>query len=281
MKKLLLVILVLFGLNQTQAQINPCDSISYTITSSANSPVLQLDGVINGFCPTNFPCIVSSWNWQVCTDSLCGGDTAQTVYFPNTFCTFTTSDTLNLCLTTVIDYMGATFTCTQCDTLVFGPNGWMKMVAQQPYFCCDSITYWTDHSQGFNIGLDTSNIIHNPDSMEVSWQVCTNGLCYGGQGMYDYFPQVMTTDTIKVCYDVMLWESGVLEVCTNCDSLIFDQSINNWVVFSNQGNPTAIGELVIEKINDNRIYDLFGRELFTIPNGVMYIRNNKKYITIK
>jgi len=128
MKRILLVLLVLLGLQtQTQAQVNVCDSIEYAITSSPNNVVLQLEGWVNGICPTNFPCVVSSWNWQVCNDSLCGGDTAQTVYFPNTFCTFTTSDTLNLCLTTVIDYMGATIVCTQCDTLVFGPNGWMLM----------------------------------------------------------------------------------------------------------------------------------------------------------
>ena len=43
----------------------------------------------------------------------------------------------------------------------------LQTQAQQatPYFCCDSITYWTDQSQGFNIGLDTTNIIHNPDSI--------------------------------------------------------------------------------------------------------------------
>ena len=261
----------------TKAQINPCDSIEYTITSSSNSIVLQLDGVVNGFCPTNFPCIVTDWYWS--TDANCGPDTGQTVYFPNTFCTFTTADTLNLCLTTVIDYMGTTFTCTQCDTLVYGPNGWMKMMVQQPYFCCDSITYWTDHSQGFNIGLDTTNIIHTPDSMEVLWQICNASQCYSGQGMYDYFPQVMTTDTIKVCYDVMLWEMGVLEVCTNCDSLIFDQGINNWVLFNSQGNPLSINELTLEIINRNKIYDLLGRELTEIPVGTMYIRNNKLYIT--
>ena len=30
MKKLLLILLVLFGLNQTQAQVSFCDSLSYT-----------------------------------------------------------------------------------------------------------------------------------------------------------------------------------------------------------------------------------------------------------
>ncbi len=274
MKRILLVLLVLFGL-QTQAQINPCDSISYTITSSANSPVLQLDGIINGFCPTNFPCIVTDWYWS--TDANCGPDTAQTVYFPNTFCTFTTSDTLNLCLTTVIDYMGTTFTCTQCDTLVFGPNGWMKMAMQQPYFCCDSITYWTDQSQGFNLGLDTSGMVHNPDSMEVWWQVCTNGLCYAGQGMYDYFPQVTTSDTLKVGYDVYLYENGVLEVCTMEEWLIFDGTY--WVIFNN--TPTSINELTFNRINDGKIYDMLGKEVTKIQIGQIYIRNNKKYIRIR
>ena len=278
MKRILLALLVSLGL-QTQAQINPCDSIEYTITSSSNSIVLQLDGVVNGFCPTNFPCIVTDWYWS--TDANCGPDTGQTVYFPNTFCTFTTTDTLNLCLTTVIDYMGTTLTCTQCDTLVYGPNGWMKMMVQQPYFCCDSITYWTDHSQGFNIGLDTSGIVHNPDSMEVWWQVCTNGLCYAGQGMYDYFPQVMTTDTLKVCYDVYLYENGVAELCNRCDTLIFDQGSNNWVVFNNQGNPVSINELTFDKINNGKIYDMLGREVIESQIGVIYIRNNKKYIRIK
>ena len=40
----------------------------------------------------------------------------------------------------------------------------------QPYFCCDSITYWTDQSQGFNEILDLG-IIHNPDSMTIYWGV--------------------------------------------------------------------------------------------------------------
>ena len=113
--------------------------------------------------------------------------------------------------------------------------------------------------------------------MEVSWQICTNGQCYGGDGMYDYFPQVMTTDTLKLCYDVMLWEMGVLEVCTNCDSLIYDGS--NWVLFSNQGNPLSINELLLNTTNDGKIYDLLGRELTQIPVGKLYIRNQKLYMS--
>jgi len=157
----------------------------------------------------------------------------------------------------------------------------LQTQAQQPapYFCCDSITYWTDQSQGFNVGLDTSNIVHNPDSMEVWWAVCTNGLCYSGQGMYAYFGQIMTTDTVHICYDVYLYESNTIEVCTHCDYLIFDGS--NWILF-NMGNPTGLPGFVIEEDGvrwwNDKIYDLQGRELKEIPVGKMYIRNGKLYI---
>ena len=143
---------------------------------------------------------------------------------------------------------------------------------------CDSITYWTDQSQGFNIGLDTSNIAYNPDSIEVWWAVCANGMCYSGQGIYDYFPQVMLTDTLKVCYDIYLYTSNTVEVCTHCDSLIFDQNSFSWILFS-MGNPTSTKEISYSGIKDNKIYDLLGRELKHIPTGKMYIRNNKLHIS--
>ena len=93
--------------------------------------------------------------------------------------------------------------------------------------------------------------------------------------MYDYFPQVMTTDTVHVCYDAYLYEANTVEVCTRCDYLIFDGS--NWILF-NMGNPTGIEELVIERFNDNKIYDVMGRELLYIPTGTMYIQHRKLYI---
>ena len=141
---------------------------------------------------------------------------------------------------------------------------------------CDSITYWIDPSQGFNVGLDTTGVIHNPDSIDVFWQACTNGQCYGGNGMFTYFGQIMTTDTVKLCYDVMPYTSNTVEVCTHCDSLVYDGF--SWVLFS-MSNPTSINELTFNRINDDKIYDLLGRELEYTPAGKMYIRNNKLYMS--
>ena len=133
---------------------------------------------------------------------------------------------------------------------------------------CDSITYWTDQSQGLFIGLDTTNIMHSPDSIEVWWAVCTNSTCYSGQGMIDSFFQVMLTDTLKVCYDVYLYTANTFEFCTHCDSLVYDGF--SWVLL--MGNPVGIVE-VQNKINNNKMYDLFGREVLK-PKG-LYIQNNK------
>jgi hypothetical protein len=156
----------------------------------------------------------------------------------------------------------------------------LQTQAQQPtpYFCCDSITYWTDQSQGFSIGLDTSGIIHNPDSMMILWQVCNSTMCYSADGMFAYFGQVMTTDTLKACYDVMIWEAGIMEVCTRCDSLVFDQNTYTWVLF-NMSNTVGIEELMKNEGANNIMYDMLGRELTEMPLGEMYIRNNRLYIT--
>ena len=159
----------------------------------------------------------------------------------------------------------------------------LQTQAQQsvaPYFCCDSITYWIDQSQGFNIGLDTSNIVHNPDSMTIYWGVCTGfsggGMCYTGDGISDYFPQITTSDTIKVAYDVYIYENGSVEVCSIEEWLVFNQNSFSWVLLNML--PTNIEELVIERFNDGKTYDLLGKELKHIPSGKMYIKNGKLYI---
>ena len=123
MKKLLLVLLVLLGL-QTQAQITPCDSVEYTyLSGSGGNTTIQLNGVINGVCPINFACTVIDWEWQVCDAILCFSDTGQTVIFSQ----FNITDTIKVCLTTILDINNTWLTCIQCDSLVYGPNGWMKM----------------------------------------------------------------------------------------------------------------------------------------------------------
>ena len=158
----------------------------------------------------------------------------------------------------------------------------LQTQAQQPapYFCCDSITYWTDQGQGLSVGLDTSGIIHDADTIEVLWTVCNSTMCYAGQGMYAFFGQVVTTDTIKVCYDALITEANSMETCSRCDSLVFDQNTYTWILFS-MGNPTGVNELQFTWENDGIIYDLLGKELREVPVGSIYIKNRKLYKRVK
>ena len=124
MKKILLALLVVIGL-QTQAQMLPCDSISYTILSgSGGNTTLQLNGIL----APGFPGIVSMWEWQVCDDALCFADTNQIGIFNQ----FTTTDTLKACLTTLLEINNMMYSCMQCDSLIYGPAGWMMMNMGNP-----------------------------------------------------------------------------------------------------------------------------------------------------
>ena len=263
MKKLLAVLLVVLGLH-LHAQVSPCDSISVTGSQ------FQMSFVLNN---VNTPA-----NWQTSTtdsiilnqDSMSMNHTTYN-YNPITGLPY---DTLITCIVwgNPLDFCSITW--------VWNGTSWARMMMQQPYFCCDSITYWTDQSQGLTVGLDTSGIVHDADSMEVIWSVCNTSTCYSGSGMYAYFPQIMTTDTIKVCYDVWIYEANSMEVCNRCDSLVFDQNTYAWVLFS-MSNPTGVNELEFTWEDDGIIYDLMGRKLVEVNVGQMYIRNNKKFIRVK
>tara|TARA_R110002050_G_scaffold4224_1_gene21180 strand:- start:4 stop:840 length:837 start_codon:yes stop_codon:yes gene_type:complete len=278
MKKILLVALVLLGL-QTQAQITLCDSnMTYTIGSQYQLEVaIPVTG--NSLpCMTPLYAVTYGDGNMLAEDSCFNGPCTHMIYNYNPNGTY--YDTLTTCISYIVtDTMGYIDTLMCCFDQYWDGSSWAKLSMQQanPYFCCDSITYWTDQGQGLFVGLDTSGIIHNPDSMTVSWQVCNSDMCYVGDGINAYFGQIVTTDTIKVGYDVYIYENGVLEICSIEEWLIFDGT--NWVLLNMI--PTSINELTFNRINDNKIYNLLGKEVTNITIGQMYIRNNKKYIRIK
>ena len=280
MKKILLVALVLLGL-QTQAQITLCDSnMTYTIGSQYQLEVaIPVTG--NSLpCMTPLYAVTYGDGNMLAEDSCFNGPCTHMIYNYNPNGTY--YDTLTTCISYIVtDTMGYIDTLMCCFDQYWDGSSWAKLSMQQanPYFCCDSITYWTDQGQGLFVGLDTSGIIHNPDSMTVSWQVCNSDMCYVGDGINAYFGQIVTTDTIKVGYDVYIYENGVLEICSMEEWLIFDQNTYTWILLNMI--PTSINELTFNRINDNKIYNLLGKEVTNITIGQMYIRNNKKYIRIK
>ena len=112
MKRLIFILLVALGL-QTQAQVMYCDSLSYTTSSTINYPL-----ILSG-SSSMVPGIVT-WDWTVCNTVACYTDAGGNAHFGQV----STTDTLKVCYTAIIDINGFTYGCTNCDSLVYNPNSY-------------------------------------------------------------------------------------------------------------------------------------------------------------
>jgi len=140
---------------------------------------------------------------------------------------------------------------------------------------CDSISYTTTSTLNYPF-IVSGSIPSVPGTVTWTWTVCNANLCYTGSGQNASFGQVSLTDTLKVCYDVLIDINGTTYACTGCDTLVYNQNSYQWEAMMAQ--PVGITELELNTINDDRMYDLLGRELFEVPKGTIYIKNRKKFI---
>ena len=152
----------------------------------------------------------------------------------------------------------------------------LQTQAQVSY--CDSLSYSVvPGTQTLTTIGDASSLLNLADSVSWIWQACNATMCYSANGTPATFFNILSTDTVKVCYDAYIYFMGATYICTDCDSLVYDANSYQWVLY-NMGNSTAIKEIILEISNNNKTYDLLGREIFEIPKGTIYIKNRKKYI---
>ena len=105
---------------------------------------------------------------------------------------------------------------------------------------------------------------------------CFNQPC--NHVVYNYNPTTgMPYDTITTCVSYTLTDSlGYVDTLNCCFNQVWDGQA--WMRMM-MGNPLSINELTFNRVNDNKMYDMLGRELTEIPVGTMYIRNQKLYIS--
>jgi len=104
--------------------------------------------------------------------------------------------------------------------------------------------------------------------------------CFSGPCTHTVYNYNMSTgmpyDTITTCISYTLTDSlGYVDTTSCCFNQVWDGQA--WMLMS---NTVGIEELVVTKLNDNKIYDMLGRELLEVPVGQMYIQNRKKYIKL-
>jgi len=84
---------------------------------------------------------------------------------------------------------------------------------------------------------------------------------------------------------IFSWTPDMLDVRTQPYLVVFRVSDGfynfDYTVQIEVSSITSVQELEIKNINDNKIYDLLGRELHYIPTEMMYIQNRIKYLKIK
>ena len=130
---------------------------------------------------------------------------------------------------------------------------------------CDSLSYNIINSSTLTVVGVNSSL----DSLSFRWGVCDKTACYSASGDTAYFPLVNPFDTVKVCYDISpQW------TCSDCKYVVFIQG--SWQVV---GNTTHVNEIQTLPTS-NKMYDLYGREIFEIPLNKIYIKNNKKYVEV-
>ena len=122
---------------------------------------------------------------------------------------------------------------------------------------CDSLSYSVSNSNTLTlIGVNNSS-----DSINFMWGVCDDLVCYSANGDTASFPLVSLFDTVKVCYDISpQW------TCSDCQYVVLIQG--SWQIIN---ITTHVNEIQALPVN-SKIYDLLGRELRYIPNGI-YIKN--------
>jgi hypothetical protein len=262
---------------KTQAQ-SSCDStMSYTVGSQYQLEIAFGIGG-NNLSTWSAPLYVVTYGGgNMLAEDSCFANVCTHMIYNYNMSTGMPYDTLTTCVSYIIsDSLQNIDTLWCCFDQYWDGQAWARLMMQQQNFSCDSISYFVDQGPYFNTNLvDNYN---NPDSSMISWSVCNATTCYTGEGTFAPFPMIQPTDTLKVCYDAYLYYGNAMEVCNQCDSMVYSQGNSQWVLYSYQGNTTGISELEITRLNDNKMYDLLGRELTEIPVGQMYIRNQKLYI---
>ena len=147
---------------------------------------------------------------------------------------------------------------------------------------CDSLEMNIEFQSLDTIALSASFGQFLPGyTQSYDWYISTcPGVVFGGS--YDSiapFNIPLNTDTLIVCLTATYCDSNLCYSCFICDTLVMNLGTGQWEFISMISNPTSIQELEINPVSDNRIYDMLGRELFEVPVGKMYIRNQKLYIT--
>lgn len=142
---------------------------------------------------------------------------------------------------------------------------------------CDSLSYSIYPNTILTVTPSSGGLSGQVGAIDWNLTACNDVACYIAQGNNPFtFPLINMSDTVKLCYDAYVYAlDSSVTVCSYCDSLVYNFNLFTWVVLSS--NVVGVNEVPLRPVN-SKSYDIMGRELYYIPNGMMYIRNQKLHM---
>ena len=142
---------------------------------------------------------------------------------------------------------------------------------------CDSLSYSIYPNTILTVTPSSGGLSGQVGAIDWNFTACNDVACYIAQGNNPFtFPLINMSDTVKLCYDAYVYAlDSSVTVCSYCDSLVYNFNLFTWVVLSS--NVVSVNEVLLRPV-DSKSYDIMGRELYYIPNGMMYIRNQKLHM---
>lgn len=148
---------------------------------------------------------------------------------------------------------------------------------------CDDVTYsilnQTDTLGNPLLVLegDVSAIGVTIDYISWDWMVCDVVACFTSDDQIATFSGLVDSCSVKLSvYIIANGDTCILDIE---DILIFGN--NGWEL---QGGVSSVVDVSSQTLLDNSIFDVLGREYARealVPVGIIYIKNNKKYIKIR
>ena len=144
---------------------------------------------------------------------------------------------------------------------------------------CDSseitITVNTNGYVELETNLTTTNFPQITSIQSYTWG--KNGCLMGTDSSVSINFNTDTTVLYSINLVTIYCDLNLCYTCVTSDTLVWNNGSWNWMSMINN-TPTAIQEFKINTINNNKMYDMLGRELLYVPKGTIYIQNNKKYL---
>ena len=156
-------------------------------------------------------------------------------------------------------------------------------VADEGFFLVGTFNEWNTTADGGRLAFDNENRVEVTLNANDEFKVITpaedggwlwlGGIDENNAGFFLITPELLSYDLQLVDgANFRVQEGGIYHV-----NLVWQRDLPSYIVVT-LAEPNAISTVGVDTKADNRIFDIMGRELKSVPENGIYIQNGKKYV---